>query len=220
MREIAEQNQRFRNPAGTHGRNAPCTILERCPSARQRRALQPPDGARLFFNSQVVPGAGATSEHRNLLSLRSVTRHLRAPPTERHDCPDPFDNSERPRALEEAVHRSKRARGGEAEHEPRAPSFERIAQQHRGDRKETKERQRIHVRHPTASSDNKIFPECCQQDMRPFQLPGALWPSPAFRMEFLCISALSLVAPVTAIGWRERVGTQGDGAVFRVPRPI
>jgi hypothetical protein len=55
------------------------------------------------------------------------------PAYEGDDAPHRLDDAERPSALQEAVDRSQRAGGGEAEHEPRAALLECVADDHRRD---------------------------------------------------------------------------------------
>jgi hypothetical protein len=59
------------------------------------------------------------------------------PPLQSHAGPNDFHQSEWPCALKKAVGRAEHARHGETKDEPVAALFERVADQHRGDCKQT-----------------------------------------------------------------------------------
>src|SRR4030095_2020597 len=68
-----------------------------------------------------------------------------APPAQRDDGPDRFDDAERPRALQEPIEGSQRARDRESEDEPRTAILERVAHEHGGYGKEAEGREAIHA---------------------------------------------------------------------------
>lgn len=69
------------------------------------------------------------------------------PAAEGDQGPDALDESERPRALQEAIDRREGARGGKTQNEPVAAILERVASHHDGHGKEAEGGQGIHWRH-------------------------------------------------------------------------
>ena len=59
--------------------------------------------------------------------------------------PDRFHDSERPCALQKPIDGAERTRAREGEYVPGAPAFERVGNQHCGDRKQSEQRKRIHA---------------------------------------------------------------------------
>src|SRR5712692_1770597 len=76
--------------------------------------------------------------------LSRISRAARIPAASGDDGPDGFDHSEGPRSLEETVGGSETARSGERQDEPGASVFESVADEHRGHREQTEERQPVH----------------------------------------------------------------------------
>ena len=68
------------------------------------------------------------------------------PAAQGHHRPDRFDQTERPRALQEAIGRGQNAGAGEAENEQSITLLEGVADDHRRDREQAKNAERIHVR--------------------------------------------------------------------------
>src|SRR5215472_17496890 len=66
------------------------------------------------------------------------------PAPRRHDCPDRFNQTERPGSLKKSVGRTKRTRASESQDEPRTPTFQCVTDQHRGHGKQTKKCQAGH----------------------------------------------------------------------------
>ena len=85
------------------------------------------------------------------MTLAAVTRRALlssslGPPASRGDGrPNGFDDSERPRALEKSIDRAKCAGAGKAKHVEGVALIERIKNQHRGHREQTKDRESVHA---------------------------------------------------------------------------
>ena len=73
-----------------------------------------------------------------------VRRRNCEPTLERYGCPDAFDQTEWPCALEEAVHGTETTGDGETEDEPVASGFECVTNEHGGHRKEAKRAENTH----------------------------------------------------------------------------
>src|SRR5258705_5270401 len=80
--------------------------------------------------------ANATRRRPDTYEVRSnaelVYGRTAAPPAQRDDGPDRFDDAERPRALQEPIEGSQRARDRESEDEPPTAILERVAHEQGG----------------------------------------------------------------------------------------
>ena len=70
-----------------------------------------------------------------------LTSSLEPAPSRGDGRPNRFDDSERPRALEKPINRAKRAGAGKAKNVEAVALLERIKDQHRGHREQTKDRE-------------------------------------------------------------------------------
>ena len=101
-----------------------------------------------------APSSSRRPQHLSRGRRRARCAHRRAaPPPQRDERPDGLDHAERPCPLQKSVRRSQHARARERQHEPAAARLERIAHQHRHDREQTEQRQRIEPRHAATVAD-------------------------------------------------------------------
>src|SRR5260221_3926121 len=85
------------------------------------------------------------------------------PPPKSDHGPNRLDQTKWPSSLKEAVGRAKGTGRSEREHEPMTAILAGVAHEHRGDRKQAKERESIH---------SGTLPYCCRtQDLWNFCLP-------------------------------------------------
>ena len=109
----------------------------RAPRDCRARCGQPCAARRVSSSGTTEAGGGD--------GMDGVSVRPGRPASHRDGRPDQLDHAERPRPLQEAIGGPERARSRERQHEPPASSFERIADDHRGDREQAEERQEIHV---------------------------------------------------------------------------